>query len=67
MSDEMMEAIGRSWGWILAMGIVMVFLGTLGLGATFMVTMATMFFFGVLMKCWAAVDRQTASSQYFNV
>jgi uncharacterized membrane protein HdeD (DUF308 family) len=49
MADDMIEAMGKSWGWILAMGIVMVILGTLGLGATFMVTMATMFFFGVLI------------------
>ncbi len=49
MANEMVETMGKSWGWILAMGIVMVILGTLGLGATFMVTMATMFFFGVLI------------------
>ena len=49
MSDEMTEAMGRSWGWILAMGMVMVILGTMGLGATFMLTLATMFFFGVLI------------------
>jgi uncharacterized membrane protein HdeD (DUF308 family) len=49
MTDEMIEAMSKAWGWMLAMGIVMVILGTLGLGATFMVTMATMFFFGVLI------------------
>ncbi len=56
MNDEVMEAMSRTWGWMLAVGIVMVILGTLGLGATFMLTLATVFFFGVLILIGSAVQ-----------
>lgn len=44
-----MQEIGRKWGWMLALGIIMVILGTIGLGATFAVTLTTVTFFGVLI------------------
>jgi len=38
-----------NWGWLLALGIVFVILGFIGLGMTFAVTMASMLMYGVLL------------------
>lgn len=37
------------WGWILALGIIFLILGIIGLSMTFGLTMASMVFFGVLL------------------
>jgi len=37
-----------NWGWLLALGIVLMVLGTIGLGMTFALTLASIVFFGVL-------------------
>ncbi len=37
------------WGWILALGIIFLILGIIGLSMTFGLTMASMIFFGVLL------------------
>lgn len=37
------------WGWLLALGISFILLGTIGLGMTFALTMVSMMFFGFLM------------------
>ena len=34
----------RSWGWYLALGIVMIVLGTIAIGSTFVMTIASVFF-----------------------
>lgn len=39
----------HTWGWLLALGLLFVILGTIGLGMSFAVTMASMLFFGFLM------------------
>ncbi len=39
----------RSWGWYLALGIVMIVLGTIAIGSTFVMTIASVFFFGWLL------------------
>ena len=39
----------KNWGWLLALGIVSVILGFVGLGMTFAITMASVWFFGVLI------------------
>ena len=44
-----MNEIGKKWGWILAIGILMVILGTIGIGATFALTLTTVPFFGFLI------------------
>ena len=51
MSLEAMETneIGKKWGWILAIGILMIILGTIGIGATFALTLTTVTFFGILI------------------
>ena len=39
----------KNWGWLLALGIVMIVLGTIGLYLTFALTLATVLFFGALI------------------
>ncbi len=39
----------HTWGWLLALGILFVILGTIGLGMSFALTMVSMMFFGFLM------------------
>jgi uncharacterized membrane protein HdeD (DUF308 family) len=39
----------KSWGWLLALGIVSIVLGTIGLYMTFALTLATVLFFGALI------------------
>jgi uncharacterized membrane protein HdeD (DUF308 family) len=38
----------RNWGWLLALGILMVVLGMVGLGMTYWLTVVTMIWFGAL-------------------
>jgi uncharacterized membrane protein HdeD (DUF308 family) len=44
-----MNEISKKWGWILAIGVLMVILGTIGIGATFALTLTTVMFFGILI------------------
>ena len=39
----------KNWGWLFAMGIISVILGTIGLGMTLGLTLASVLFFGVLL------------------
>ncbi len=39
----------HNWGWLLAQGILLVVLGTIGLGMTIWLTLATVFIFGVFL------------------
>lgn len=39
----------KNWGWLLALGIVSIVLGTIGLYMTFALTLATVLFFGALI------------------
>ena len=39
----------RSWGWYLALGIVLIVLGMIAIGSTFMMTIASVLFFGWLL------------------
>jgi uncharacterized membrane protein HdeD (DUF308 family) len=39
----------RNWGWFLALGIVLVILGTIAIGSAFLMTIASVFFFGWLL------------------
>jgi len=41
--------LSKNWGWLLAFGIVSILLGTIGLGMTFGLTLATVLFFGALL------------------
>ena len=46
---EMFGELKKNWGWLLAFGILSVILGTIGLGMTFGLTLASVLFFGVLL------------------
>ncbi len=46
---ETFGEVSRNWGWLLALGILFVILGTIGLGMTFTLTVVSVLFFGVLM------------------
>ena len=46
----------HNWGWLLAMGLLLVILGTIGLGMTIWLTLATVFVFGVFMLIAGAVQ-----------
>ncbi len=39
--DDLFGATDKQWGWIMALGILFVVLGTVGLGAVFMLTLAS--------------------------
>jgi len=41
--------VQKNWGWLLALGILAILLGTVGLGRVFSVTLAGVFFFGWLI------------------
>lgn len=41
--------IGKNWGWLLALGVIYVLLGTIGLGMSAAVTIGTMLMFGILL------------------
>ncbi len=41
--------LAKHWGWLLALGIVSVILGTIGFFASFAMTLATIYIFGVLI------------------
>lgn len=46
---NLLGEIHEKWGWLLALGVAFIFLGTIGLGMTFALTMVSMVFFGFLM------------------
>jgi uncharacterized membrane protein HdeD (DUF308 family) len=39
----------KTWGWFLVLGIVLVFVGTLAIGASFVTSLATVLLFGTLL------------------
>ncbi|AFM24908.1 HdeD family acid-resistance protein [Desulfomonile tiedjei] len=47
--EKVFGEVGRNWIWLLALGILFVILGFIGLGMTFAVTLASVLFFGVLL------------------
>jgi uncharacterized membrane protein HdeD (DUF308 family) len=49
LEAEAMNEVSKKWGWFLAIGIIMVILGTIGIGATFALTLTTVTFFGFLI------------------
>ena len=45
---RLLSQSGISWGWLLALGILMTLLGVIGLGMTYWLTIVAVFWFGVL-------------------
>jgi uncharacterized membrane protein HdeD (DUF308 family) len=46
---EAINEVGKKWGWFVGIGIILVILGTIGIGATFALTLTTVTFFGFLI------------------
>jgi uncharacterized membrane protein HdeD (DUF308 family) len=46
---EVLGELIHNWGWLLALGLLLVALGTIGLGMTFWLTLATVFIFGIFL------------------
>ena len=41
--------LSRKWGWLLALGIIQIILGTVGLGMTFGLTLVTILVYGIFL------------------
>jgi uncharacterized membrane protein HdeD (DUF308 family) len=54
--DSLFGASEKQWGWIMALGILFVVFGTIGLGMLFTLTLASIFFFGVLLLIGGATQ-----------
>ena len=48
-SLERFGDLQKNWGWLLALGLLFIILGTIGLGMTVVLTAASVWLFGVLM------------------
>jgi len=48
--------LAPNWGWLLAQGILLVVLGTIGLGMTIWLTLASVFIFGVFLLLGGGVQ-----------
>lgn len=55
-ANEVLGEVTRNWGWMLALGILMVILGTIGLGMTFALTIVSVLYFGVLLLIGGGVQ-----------
>jgi uncharacterized membrane protein HdeD (DUF308 family) len=55
-SAPVLGELVHNWGWLLAQGILLVILGTIGLGLTFWLTLATIFIFGILLLIGGVVQ-----------
>jgi uncharacterized membrane protein HdeD (DUF308 family) len=53
---QMLGDLIHNWGWLLAQGILLVVLGTIGLGMTFWLTLATVFIFGIFLVIGGVVQ-----------
>jgi uncharacterized membrane protein HdeD (DUF308 family) len=54
--SEVFGDLIHNWGWLLAQGILLVILGTIGLGMTIWLTLATVFIFGVFLLIGGGVQ-----------
>ncbi len=54
--DEIFGALKKNWGWMLALGIVMLVLGTIGLGMTALLTEVSVLYFGILLLIGSGIQ-----------
>ena len=47
--EQLFGELRLNWGWLLALGVLSVILGIVGLGMTFLLTLASVLYFGVLV------------------
>lgn len=45
MQVPMVDSLQRHWGWLLGLGIILLIMGTIGLGMDIMLTLVSMYFF----------------------
>lgn len=57
-----LDVIGKKWGWLCGLGILLVLLGMAAIGASVLVTMATMVFIGCLMVLGGLLQTMSAIS-----
>jgi uncharacterized membrane protein HdeD (DUF308 family) len=50
------DEVRRSWGWYLVVGIVLVVLGTIAIGSVFLMTIASVFFFGWILIVGGVIE-----------
>src|SRR5262245_48919765 len=50
------ESARRNWGWFLVLGIALVVLGTMALGAPLVMTLATVMWFGVMLVAGGVIE-----------
>lgn len=60
-----LKEIHKNWGWFLAIGVALVFLGFIAIGAATFVTMASMVFFGALLMIGGVVQAVNAFKTRF--
>jgi uncharacterized membrane protein HdeD (DUF308 family) len=48
-NQAILGELSRKWGWLLALGIIQLILGTIGLGMTFGLTVATILVYGIFL------------------
>jgi uncharacterized membrane protein HdeD (DUF308 family) len=53
---EPLKPIAKNWKWLLALGILFIILGTIGLGLTFLLTIVKVLFLGVLLLIGGAAQ-----------
>src|ERR1700688_3426402 len=54
--DSLFGASERQWGWIMALGVLFVVCGTIGIGMLSTLTLASIVFFGILLLLVGAVQ-----------
>lgn len=54
--DVVFGELKKNWAWMLALGILMVILGTIGMGMTMALTMVSMLYFGILLMFGSGVQ-----------
>ncbi len=53
---SLMGDLQKNWGWLLALGVVFVILGVIGLGMTAFLTLVTVLYFGILIMIGGVVQ-----------
>lgn len=54
--------VQENWGWLLALGLLFIILGVIGLGRTFALTVASAMFFGILLLIGGAFNSLNRSN-----
>jgi len=58
--EEERQALRGNWGWLLALGVLLIVVGGMAVSYPLMATLATVSFFGVLLLCGGGVEIASA-------